>query len=150
MHIFYYGQPEETVCVLGLGYIGLPTSSLLATKGFQLQGVDTNLEVVEALPRGRTHIYEPDLDVLVKSAVNSGNLVAALEPAFSFDFPLLTPDHGEPGPRPGPAPGPFGPDLHRAEPQRGGLERCDGGRPPSSPLSPGAAYPGSGERDKNA
>lgn len=89
--MFYYGQPEETVCVLGLGYIGLPTASLLATKGFQVQGVDTNLEVVEGLTHGRTHIYEPDLDVLVKSAVNSGNLVAALEPAPAEVFILAVP-----------------------------------------------------------
>jgi UDP-N-acetyl-D-mannosaminuronate dehydrogenase len=89
--MFYYGQPEETVCVLGLGYIGLPTASLLATKGFQGQGVDTNLEVVEALTHGRTHIYEPDLDVLVKPAVNSGNLVVALEPAPAEVFILAVP-----------------------------------------------------------
>jgi UDP-N-acetyl-D-mannosaminuronic acid dehydrogenase len=87
----YYGQPKEKICVLGLGYIGLPTASLLATKGFQVLGVDTKVEVVEALSKGRTHIYEPDLDVLVKSAINSGNLVTATEPDQADIFILAVP-----------------------------------------------------------
>ncbi|SFQ98631.1 UDP-N-acetyl-D-mannosamine dehydrogenase [Desulfoscipio geothermicus] len=81
----------EKVCVLGLGYIGLPTASLLATKGFKVHGVDVNTKTVEAINRGSNHIHEPDLDVLVKSAVLSGNLVAALEPAPAEIFIIAVP-----------------------------------------------------------
>ncbi len=69
------------LCVVGLGYIGLPTASLLATKGLLVRGVDTNPRVVETIGRGEIHLKEPELDVLVRSAVNSGNLVAATTPA---------------------------------------------------------------------
>lgn len=78
----------EKICVMGLGYIGLPTASLLATKGFEVHGVDVNGKAVETINRGRIHIYEPDLDVLVKSAVHSGNLVAATEPVAADIFIL--------------------------------------------------------------
>ena len=53
------------VCVLDLGYIGLPTASLLGTKGYQVVGVDASAEVVETINGGRIHIVEPDLDILV-------------------------------------------------------------------------------------
>lgn len=66
------------VCVLGLGYIGLPTASLLGTKEYQVVGVDVSADVVETINGGRIHIVEPDLDILVKSAVQSGNLRACL------------------------------------------------------------------------
>ena len=68
------------ICVVGLGYIGLPTASLLATKGHTVTGVDISPEVVETINRGDIHIVEPDLDILVKSAVQSGHLHAAGEP----------------------------------------------------------------------
>jgi len=84
-------QTLENVCVMGLGYIGLPTSSLLATKGFKVHGVDNNPAVVEAINSGKTLITEPDLDILVKSAVNSGNLVAGLEPVPADVFILAVP-----------------------------------------------------------
>lgn len=71
---------NSTVCVIGLGYIGLPTASLLGTKGFDVLGVDTSLNVVDTINKGEIHIVEPDLDILVKSAVNSGNLKASLTP----------------------------------------------------------------------
>ncbi|HYG74485.1 MAG TPA: UDP-N-acetyl-D-mannosamine dehydrogenase [Planctomycetota bacterium] len=79
------------VCVVGLGYIGLPTASLLATKGFQVHGVDVNKVAVEHINRGEIHIYEPDLDVLVKSAVQSGRLKASLTPAEADVFILAVP-----------------------------------------------------------
>jgi UDP-N-acetyl-D-mannosaminuronic acid dehydrogenase len=81
----------ETVCVIGLGYIGLPTASLLATKGFKVHGVDVNPKVVETINRGEIHIYEPDLDILVKSAVHSGNLTAGKEPVASDLFIIAVP-----------------------------------------------------------
>jgi UDP-N-acetyl-D-mannosaminuronic acid dehydrogenase len=81
----------QTVCVLGLGYIGLPTASLLGTKGFKVLGVDVSREVVDTINRGEIHIVEPDLDVLVKSAVNSGNLFANTEPGPADVFIVAVP-----------------------------------------------------------
>ena len=70
----------QKIIVMGLGYIGLPTASMLATKGHQVLGVDVNAQAVDIINSGRIHIVEPDLDILVKSAVNSGNLKASLTP----------------------------------------------------------------------
>ncbi len=75
-----YAPGKTTVCVMGLGYIGLPTASVLATKGFQVHGVDVRPDVVETINQGKIHIEEPDLDILVRSAVNSGQLTAGHEP----------------------------------------------------------------------
>jgi len=83
------------ICVMGLGYIGLPTASLLATKGHRVLGVDVNASVVATISRGDIHLKEPDLDILVRSAVNSGKLSAALEPKTSdvFIIAVPTPHH---------------------------------------------------------
>ncbi len=81
----------ETVCVMGLGYIGLPTASLLATKGFTVTGVDVSQKVVDTINQGQIHIVEPDLDILVKSAVHSGNLSASLEPVEADVFIIAVP-----------------------------------------------------------
>jgi UDP-N-acetyl-D-mannosaminuronic acid dehydrogenase len=80
-----------TVCVMGLGYIGLPTASILANKGFHVLGVDVRPEVVQTINQGRIHIEEPDLDILVRSAVNSGQLKAANEPQPADVFILCVP-----------------------------------------------------------
>ncbi len=82
---------KQKICVIGLGYIGLPTASLLGTKGFQVHGVDVTPSVVETINQGRIHIVEPDLDILVKSAVGSGNLKAGLEPEEADVFILAVP-----------------------------------------------------------
>lgn len=81
----------EKVCVIGLGYIGLPTASLLATKGFIVHGVDVDEKTVDIIRRGEIHIHEPALDVLVKSAVNSGNLSVSLEPSKADVFIIAVP-----------------------------------------------------------
>lgn len=83
--------PNQRVCVIGLGYIGLPTASLLATKGFAVTGVDVNRLVVERLNEGEVTIQEPSLDILVKSAVQSGNLKASLKPCEADIFILAVP-----------------------------------------------------------
>ena len=86
------------ICVIGLGYIGLPTASLLGTKGFYVHGVDTSQEVVDTINAGGIHIVEPDLDILVKSAVQSGRLSAGLEPVEADVFIIAVPTpfkHGE-------------------------------------------------------
>jgi UDP-N-acetyl-D-mannosaminuronic acid dehydrogenase len=67
---------KKTVCVVGLGYIGLPTAALLASNGYRVVGVDLNTHAVEAINQGRIHIVEPDLDAFVRSAVSAGRLEA--------------------------------------------------------------------------
>lgn len=81
----------QKVVVMGLGYIGLPTASMLATKGHTVLGVDVNEMAVNTINSGRIHIIEPDLDVLVRSAVNSGNLRASLTPEEGDTFILAVP-----------------------------------------------------------
>ncbi|NDV63028.1 UDP-N-acetyl-D-mannosamine dehydrogenase [Puniceicoccales bacterium CK1056] len=85
------------ICVLGLGYIGLPTASIFATKGKQVLGVDVVQRVVDTINQGRIHIEEPDLDILVKAAVQSGNLVAATEPASARTYIIAVPTPFEKG-----------------------------------------------------
>lgn len=83
------------ICVLGLGYIGLPTASIFATRGKKVLGVDVVPSVVETINDGRIHIEEPDLDVLVRAAVQSGNLKASTKPeaASTFIIAVPTPFH---------------------------------------------------------
>lgn len=83
------------ICILGLGYIGLPSAALLANRGYQVQGVDVSAEVVDTINRGDIHIVEPDLDSFVHSAVHSGHLKASLkpEPADVFIIAVPTPFH---------------------------------------------------------
>lgn len=90
---------KETVCVIGLGYIGLPTAALLASQGYQVVGVDVNAAVVDVINRGEVHIVEPDLDAFVRSAVTSGRLRATLvaEPADVFMICVPTPFRDAPG-----------------------------------------------------
>jgi UDP-N-acetyl-D-mannosaminuronic acid dehydrogenase len=88
------------VCVVGLGYIGLPTASLLATKGYGVVGVDVKKEVVDTLNRGEIHIFEPSLDVLVRSAVGSGKLKASLTPEEADIFILAVPTPFKEGHKP--------------------------------------------------
>lgn len=82
---------RQKIVVMGLGYIGLPTASMLATKGHQVLGVDVSPKVVDTINIGKIHIVEPDLDILVKSAVNSGNLKASLTPEEAEVFILAVP-----------------------------------------------------------
>jgi UDP-N-acetyl-D-mannosaminuronic acid dehydrogenase len=82
---------KQKIVVMGLGYIGLPTASMLATKGHQVLGVDINPATVDTINQGCIHIVEPDLDILVRSAVNSGNLRAALVPEEADTFIIAVP-----------------------------------------------------------
>jgi UDP-N-acetyl-D-mannosaminuronic acid dehydrogenase len=81
----------KKIVVMGLGYIGLPTASLLATKGHQVLGVDVNALAVETINKGEIHVVEPGLDILVKSAVLSGNLRASLTPEEAEVFIIAVP-----------------------------------------------------------
>lgn len=83
----------HTLCVLGLGYIGLPTASTFATHGLKVIGVDTNPEIVNGLNNGKVHLFEPGLHDLVKDAVRTGNLIVRPqpEPADAFIIAVPTP-----------------------------------------------------------
>jgi UDP-N-acetyl-D-mannosaminuronic acid dehydrogenase len=79
------------ICVLGLGYVGLPTASLLANAGFKVLGVDIDAAVVEGLRSGKTRLEEAGLATLVSAACNSGNLKAALKPEAADTFIICVP-----------------------------------------------------------
>ena len=81
----------QKVCVIGLGYIGLPTAALLANSHYQVHGVDVVPHVVETINRGQIHIIEPDLDTFVRAAVGSGRLAASLVPAPADVFIIAVP-----------------------------------------------------------
>lgn len=84
---------QKTVCVVGLGYIGLPTAALLASKGYDVIGVDTNPEVIRSIQDGKAHIAEAELDSLLEKAVSTGKLRATseCEPADIFIIAVPTP-----------------------------------------------------------
>ena len=71
---------SKKICVIGLGYIGLPIATLLASKGYQVFGFDTNSKIVEIINSGKVHIAEPDLEKYLKIAISSGNLKAFTYP----------------------------------------------------------------------
>ena len=82
---------KSTVCVVGLGYIGLPTAALLASNGFNVVGVDLNAHAVETINQGRIHIVEPDLDAFVRSAVAAGRLKAYTKPQAADIYMICVP-----------------------------------------------------------
>ncbi|MDP1574185.1 MAG: UDP-N-acetyl-D-mannosamine dehydrogenase [Coxiellaceae bacterium] len=79
------------VCIIGLGYIGLPTAALLANHGFQVLGVDINPAVVKVVNEGEIHIVELGLEALVKAAVVSKKLSASLVPEIADVFIISVP-----------------------------------------------------------
>lgn len=84
-------HPINRVAVIGLGYIGLPTAAVAASRGVDVIGIDVVPEVVDIINRGEIHIVEPDLDVAVKSAVVTGKLRATLKPEPADVFILAVP-----------------------------------------------------------
>jgi len=82
---------NKKICVIGLGYIGLPTASLLANRGYRIHGVDVVQSTVDIINRGEIHIVEPDLDTFVRSAINSGHMVANTKPTQSDIFIIAVP-----------------------------------------------------------
>lgn len=88
---------KKTVCVVGLGYIGLPTAALLASTGFDVVGVDLNAHAVETINQGRIHIVEPDLDAYVRSAVAAGRLKAHAKPQAADIYMICVPTPFHPG-----------------------------------------------------
>jgi len=81
------------VSVIGLGYIGLPTAAVIASRGVDVLGVDVSEHAVNTINQGKIHIVEPDLDMLVQAAVTTGKLKASLtpEPAEAFLIAVPTP-----------------------------------------------------------
>jgi UDP-N-acetyl-D-mannosaminuronic acid dehydrogenase len=88
---------KKVVCVVGLGYIGLPTAALLASNGFEVVGVDLNAHAVEIINQGRIHIVEPDLDAYVRSAVTAGRLKAYSQPQAADIYMICVPTPFHPG-----------------------------------------------------
>jgi UDP-N-acetyl-D-mannosaminuronic acid dehydrogenase len=83
----------DKICILGLGYIGLPTASAFASHAVKVVGVDVNPRVVETLQAGKIHIHEPGLGEAVRQAIAGGNLSVATrpEPADAFIIAVPTP-----------------------------------------------------------
>jgi UDP-N-acetyl-D-mannosaminuronic acid dehydrogenase len=87
----------KKISVIGLGYIGLPTAAMFASRKIEVVGVDVNEAAVNTINRGEIHIVEPDLDMVVHAAVSEGYLRAttAAEPAEAFLIAVPTPFKGE-------------------------------------------------------
>ncbi|WP_339014822.1 UDP-N-acetyl-D-mannosamine dehydrogenase [Aeromonas popoffii] len=87
----------ETISVVGLGYIGLPTAAVIASNGIRVVGVDVNQHAVDTINQGKIHIVEPGLEDLVKQAVQDGHLSAHSSPqkADAFLIAVPTPFKGE-------------------------------------------------------
>jgi len=79
------------ISVVGLGYIGLPTAAVLASRQIEVIGVDVNQLAVDTINRGEIHIVEPELDVLVRASVQTGHLRATLEPEMADVFMVAVP-----------------------------------------------------------
>ena len=79
------------VSITGLGYIGLPTAAVLASKGIRVVGVDVDQHTVDIINQGKVHIVEPDLEVLVHKAVHSNYLKAVTEPEKADVFMVAVP-----------------------------------------------------------
>lgn len=89
-------MPSKTISVIGLGYIGLPTAAVFASRKINVIGVDVNQKAIDTINRGEIHIVEPDLDMVVHAAVTEGYLRATTtpEPADAFLIAVPTPFKG--------------------------------------------------------
>jgi UDP-N-acetyl-D-mannosaminuronic acid dehydrogenase len=84
-------RPFEKICVLGLGYVGLPTAAVFASRGLAVTGVDVNEQTIQLINQGKVHIVEPDLDILVTGAVAIGKLSATTKPVPADAFIVAVP-----------------------------------------------------------
>ena len=86
-------MPFKKICMIGLGYIGLPTAAIMASRGLEVVGVDVNQQTVDTINQGKIHIVEPDLDIVVRSVVQTGQLKATTttESADAFLIAVPTP-----------------------------------------------------------
>ena len=83
----------KSLCVIGLGYIGLPTASIFASSGLQVTGMDINAEIIEGLLAGKIHIFEPGLQKVVRQALDTGRLkvTSQVQSADAFIIAVPTP-----------------------------------------------------------
>ncbi len=81
----------NTISVIGLGYVGLPTAAVFASKGTKVIGVDNNDAIVKVINQGKIHIIEPDLDNLVRNAVKNNKLSATNKPKAADAFIIAVP-----------------------------------------------------------
>ena len=79
------------ICIIGLGYIGLPTASTFASHGLKVIGVDRNQEVVKSLKNGKVHIYEPGLGEIVEKVLREGMLRVSDKPVEADAFIIAVP-----------------------------------------------------------
>jgi len=89
-----------TVCVVGLGYIGLPTAAMMASRGFEVIGYDVNEAAVASINAGKAHFHEPDLQMLLSAALNTGRLKAQNQPAEADYFIIAVPTPFRDGKKP--------------------------------------------------
>lgn len=85
------------ICVVGLGYIGLPTAAMLASRGHEVVGYDVNERVVAAVNAGQAHFHEPDLQMLLAAAVKTGQLRAESSPVTADYYIIAVPTPVRPG-----------------------------------------------------
>jgi UDP-N-acetyl-D-mannosaminuronic acid dehydrogenase len=85
------GKKYSTFCIIGLGYIGLPTASVLASSGVQVHGVDINALLVDQVNQGIAVIPEPDLNEILSRVVIAGRLRASLTPVAADVFVIAVP-----------------------------------------------------------
>lgn len=102
--------PLDTISIVGLGYIGLPTAAVFASHKVKVIGVDVNQHAVDTINRGQIHIVEPDLDMLVHAAVSEGYLRATTKPEPAQAFLIAVPTPFKEGPT-----GPHHPDMDYIE-----------------------------------
>lgn len=102
--------PFETISIVGLGYIGLPTAAVFASRKVKVIGVDVNPHAVETINRGHIHIVEPDLELVVHTAVSEGYLRATTKPEPADSFLIAVPTPFKAGPS-----GPHHPDMDYIE-----------------------------------
>ncbi|WP_183504974.1 UDP-N-acetyl-D-mannosamine dehydrogenase [Methylobacterium brachythecii] len=83
----------KTISVIGLGYVGLPTAAMFASRGLSVIGVDVKEDAVARVRAGEAHFVEPDLDIVMRAVVTAGNLraVTVPEPADAFLIAVPTP-----------------------------------------------------------
>jgi UDP-N-acetyl-D-mannosaminuronic acid dehydrogenase len=86
-----HSDRRKKVCVMGLGYIGLPTAAILARRGYDVRGVDIRSDVVDTINRGEIHIHEPGLAELVEEVVRAGRLQASTTPCEADVFFICVP-----------------------------------------------------------
>lgn len=96
----------NTISIIGLGYIGLPTAAVFASRKVKVIGMDVNQHAVDTINRGEIHIVEPDLDMVVHAAVTEGYLRATTQPEPADAFLIAVPTPFKDGPT-----GPHHPDM---------------------------------------